>query len=53
MDLVFKNILIGALFFGLVEIYFGLDNINFKFVLLVSASGTALVKKDRLSFTLK
>ena len=30
MDLVFKNILIGVLFFGLVEIYFGLDKDKFQ-----------------------
>ena len=30
MDLVFKNILIGVLFFVLVEIYFGLDKNKFQ-----------------------
>ena len=34
MDLLFKNILIGVLFFGLVEIYFGLDKNKFQICLI-------------------
>ena len=45
MDLVFKNILIGVLVFGLVEIYFGLDKNKFQTCVISFCLGTTWQKK--------
>ena len=45
MDLVFKNILIGVLFFGLVEIYFGLDKNKFQICAISFCLGYYFGKK--------
>ena len=45
MDLVFKKILIVVLFFGLVEIYFGLDKNKFQTCVISFCLGTTWQKK--------
>ena len=45
MDLVFKNKLIGILFFVLVEIYFGLNKSKFQVCVISFCLGYYFVKK--------
>ena len=49
MDLVFKNKLIGILFFVLVEIYFGLDKSKFQVCVISFCLGYYFVKKKTAS----
>ena len=47
MDLVFKNKLIGILFFVLLKIYFGLDRNKFQICVISFCLGYYFVKKIR------
>ena len=49
MDLVFKYLLIGVLFFGLVEIYFGLDKNKFQIYVISFCLGYYFGKKKSAS----
>ena len=45
IDLVFKNILIGVLFFGLIEVYSGLDKNKFQICVISFCLGHYFGKK--------